>query len=164
MGWACLEGGEGFDPVWVDSGIAEVTKGDDEKDQAYRLRLIDFWAYEGFRMLDAYRPDFVATETLPLFGGTGFTNNVQSKLAATAITTVQTVCSIDGMRVQQVAAISVKARIGGTKKASKVAVRNGVISLIPSLAPRKKDWTKAPAMDEPDACGVGLVALGYRTK
>lgn len=162
MGWACLEGGEGQEPRYLGSGIEELIKGADEKDQEYRLRLIDRWAIRGFEMLERWRPNFVANETFPLFGGEGFSNNVQGKLAQTAITTLQTVCSIYGTPVTQVAAISVKARIGGTKKATKVAIRNGVIEFLPELAPRKKEWTTHEKMDETDAIGVGLVALGYR--
>jgi Holliday junction resolvasome RuvABC endonuclease subunit len=165
MGWGCIEGGPKVAPVYIGSGIEGITKMEGEKDQAYRLRLIEFWCRTGPALLDRYEPDLVATETLPLFGGDGFSNNVQSKLVATALTTLQAMCVLHRKNVTQIAAISVKARIGGTKKASKVAVRNGVITLLPDLAPRKFDWTESKkAMDEPDALGVGLVALGYTTK
>lgn len=165
MGWAVLEGEKGAPPVYFDSGIAGILKGDKEKDQAYRLRLIDFWSVRGFEMLETYEPELVAFETLPLVGGAGFSGNVQSKLVATAVTALQTVCSIHGTPVVQIAAVTVKARLGGGKSATKVKVRDGVILQLPVLAPRRMEWTESKkAMDEPDALGVGLIALGYSNK
>lgn len=164
MGWGCLEGGPDLAPRYLGSGIASLIADDDEKPQDYRMRLIDHWSQHGYDMLEEWKPDLVATETIPLFGSPGFSNNIQSKLAHVAVTTLHAVCSIYGTPVVQIAAISVKARIGGGKKASKVAVRNGVIALLPDLLPRKKTWTKAETMDEPDALGVGLVALGYTNR
>lgn len=158
MGWACLTD----EPGYVASGIKGLAKLEDEKDQDYRLRLIEYWVDELPEMVKLYEPDLIANETLPLVGGGNFSNNVQSKLANTAISALQTMATFMGLPIRQVAAISVKARIGGGRKATKVAVRNGVFHFLPELKARKSDWSKAKAMDEPDAIGIGLTALGFR--
>jgi Holliday junction resolvasome RuvABC endonuclease subunit len=156
MGWSVLDRG----PSWVDSGIMGLTKLDSQSFQEYRLALIDYWVVETPKLLDTYKPSFVANETIPLIGGGSAA--MQSVLAASAVTTVQTICKIYGIPVEQIAAVTVKARIGRVKTATKPKVRDGVISLLPELAGRKSDWTKADTFDEPDAIGVALVALGYR--
>jgi Holliday junction resolvasome RuvABC endonuclease subunit len=93
----------------------------------------------------------------------GFNNAIQAELAKAAITTVIAMAFEREIPVYQIAAITVKTRIGGNKRASKVAVRNGAISLLPELEPRKFEWTEAKkTMDEPDALGVSLAQLGYR--
>ena len=156
MGFGVIDTG----PLWVDSGIMGLPKLEAQTFQEYRLALIRYWTEETPKLLDTYKPDFVANETIPLIGGGSAA--MQSVLAASAITTVQTICFIYGVPVEQIAAVTVKARIGRVKTATKPKVRDGVISLLPELAPRKSDWTKADTFDEPDAIGVGLVALGYR--
>lgn len=158
MGWAVIDEG----PKWVASGIMGLTKLDTQSFQEYRLALIDYWVEETPNLLQWFDPDFVANETIPLIGGGSAA--MQSVLAASAVTTVQTICKIHGMKVEQIAAVTVKARVGGIKTATKPKVRDGVITLLPELAQRKSDWTKADTFDEPDAIGVGLVALGYRVK
>jgi Holliday junction resolvasome RuvABC endonuclease subunit len=156
MGWSVLDKG----PLWVASGIMGLEKSEGQTFQEYRLDLIRYWVNETPTLLETYKPTSVANETIPLIGGGSAA--MQSVLAASAITTVQTICFIYGVPVEQIAAVTVKARIGRVKTATKPKVRDGVISLLPELASRKSDWTKADTFDEPDAIGVGLVALGYR--
>jgi Holliday junction resolvasome RuvABC endonuclease subunit len=164
MGWSVLEGNRQHDsdPVWdlkyVDSGVLGLHREDDNPWQNYRLDLIRYWTIETDDLLFKYRPTHFANETMPIISsGKG---SAQSVLANAAIATVQALMIIEGIPITQVAAVSVKARIGGGKSATKPKVRDGVISLLPELAPRKSSWTKR--MDESDAIGVGLVALGCR--
>ena len=163
MGWAVIDRYLGAqkgqeEPRYLDSGIKGIEKDDGEAFQDYRLRLVRYWAAETDVLLRTFLPQFVANETIPLIGGGPAA--MQSVLAASAITTVQAICAVNDVTVQQVAAITVKARIGGKKTATKPKVRDGVISLLPELASRKSDWTKV--FDESDALGVGLTALGFR--
>lgn len=169
MGWACLEDdGKKKGAKWHGSGISTVKRrvngSKAEPFQKYRLRLIDFWIVEAERLLKSYKPDEVVSEIIPAVGGGNFVVATQSQLAAAAITVVQTVVRQHDLPLGQVAGISVKAKIGGKKTATKVGVRNGVIELIPRLADRKPEWTVPQAMDEPDAIGVGLTYLGYAVK
>lgn len=153
MGWSVLEDG----PTYVDSGVLGLHREEDNSWQNYRLDLIEYWTINAYSLLH-YAPTHFANETMPIISsGKG---SAQSVLANAAIATVQAMMIIEGIPIQQIAAVSVKARIGGGKSATKVGVRNGVISLLPELAARKSDWTKR--MDESDAIGVGLVALGHR--
>jgi Holliday junction resolvasome RuvABC endonuclease subunit len=148
------------DIEYVASGVMGLTKPDDEQWQPYRLRLIRYWANEGSDLLARYNPTHFANETMPVIGvGKA---SAQSVLANAALSALQTIVTLRGLPIHQVAAVSVKARIGGGKSATKPKVRDGVISLLPELAYRKKDWTKSDTMDEPDAVAVGLVALGCR--
>lgn len=161
MGWACLAGDGLTAPVYVASGIARFPRG--KKDyQPYKLELIENWTYVGPAMFSEYNPDAIVCETLP---AVGFNNAIQAELAKAATTTVQAMAFERSIPVFQIAAITVKTRIGGKKNATKVQVRNGVIDFLPELEPRKFEWTDAKkTMDEPDAIGVGLAHLGYSVK
>jgi Holliday junction resolvasome RuvABC endonuclease subunit len=156
MGWAVLEMTNR--PTYVDSGVLGLHKEDDNPWQNYRLDLIKYWTKTLPPMLGLYDPTHFANETIPIISsGKG---SAQSVLANVAMTTVQSFMMLEDIPITQVAAVSVKARIGGGKSATKPKVRDGVISLIPELASRKSSWAKK--FDEPDAIGVGLVALGCR--
>jgi Holliday junction resolvasome RuvABC endonuclease subunit len=168
-GYCCLETG----PVYVGSGInglkresirtsptknkLAVTKS--EPYQGYRLKLIDFWTKRGVQLLDEFKPDEVVSETVPAVGGGNFIVAAQGALASTAITVIQCLCFQKGIPVKQIGATTVKTKIGGKKDATKVKVRDGVLSLMPEQAHRAKEWTKV--FDESDAYAIALAYLGY---
>lgn len=165
MGYAVLqqEEGESKGCKRLGSGflglVRESNESGTEKYQDYRMRLIDFWISETPRLLNSYKPDVVVNEIIPAVGGGNFVVATQSQLAATAITTVQTVVRQQGIKVEQLGATTVKSKIGGKKSASKAAVRNGVIKLLPETKEFKKQWTQY--FDEADAHAIGLTYLGY---
>lgn len=167
MGWAVLdytcENVNDENPTsitYVASGILGFPKMEGEGWQDYRMRLIQYWAFQTEEIIQDYSPHRFANETIPVIGvGKA---SAQSVLANAALASVQTIIAKHHIPIQQVAAISVKARIGRDRSASKVGVRNGVIEYFPYLAPRKKDWTKSDTFDEPDAIAIGLVALLVR--
>jgi Holliday junction resolvasome RuvABC endonuclease subunit len=156
MGYAVLEG-DGVDEArYWDSGCVGLARADTEPYHEHRLKLIRHfhdWAVEV--LLDA-RPDVVVNELLPV---KGFNDMSQALLAATAITTVQTVAIGAGFIVSQMASTRAKAAVTGQARATKAKVRDGVINMIPELILRKSSWTKE--FDEPDAIAVGLAYLGY---
>jgi Holliday junction resolvasome RuvABC endonuclease subunit len=159
MGFSVVAGDGQTAPEYIDSGIAKFPRNGKDY-QPYKLELIQHWTYLAPYQFNKYDPDAVVCETLP---AVGFNNAIQAELAKAAITTVIAMAFEREIPVYQIAAITVKTRIGGNKRASKVAVRNGAISLLPELEPRKFEWTEAKkTMDEPDALGVSLAQLGYR--
>lgn len=171
MGWSCLEGTrseakENKPPIDHGSGIFGLDRGGNESSpepfQKYRLRLIDFWIQTAPKLIDAYRPDIIVGEIVPAIGGGGFrSGSTQSQLAETAITVVFVVARQNAVDVAQVGATSIKARIGGSKKATKVGVRNGVLRFCPSAKRFEAEWKKTQIHEMSDAFGVGLTYLGY---
>lgn len=162
MGWAVLEDGW-TEPVYVASGVEWVeplVEGWPTQRYAHHLR--EYWVTRAQELFNEYQPDVVANETLPTTGFGSGAAGVQSILAGGAISAVQVMAIIYELPVTQVAAVTIKARIGGKKTATKVKVRDGVFNLLPELASRKKEWVKI--FEEPDAIGVGLVALGFTNK
>lgn len=161
-GWAVIGGGRGQEARYVTSGIIGAARGDAEKYQPYRLRLIDRLVEDVRDLLDKYAVGWVVNETVPPSTSTAFASNgVQAQLAATAVTVLQTMACYHRTPVEQVSANTVKARIGGKKTATKVGVRNGVYTFFPDLKEsRGKEWVKVH--DESDACAIGLTWLGYR--
>lgn len=158
MGFACLEGDGESSPVYIDSGISKVPKGKMQY-QPYKLHLISEWTWRAPAMFVRYKPDFIVCETMP---AVGFNNTTQAELAKAAIITVMAMAFERDIPVFQIAATTVKKHIGGSGKASKVKVRDGVIYFLPELASRKYEWQESKkTMDEPDAIGVGLAKLGY---
>lgn len=165
-GYACIEGKpRSSNPALIGSGIFGLARtvnneGKREEYQKYRLRLIEFWTREAEWLLDSYRPDEVATEIVPVVGGGNFVVATQSQLAATVVTVIQAVCFQKSVPVTQVGATTVKAKIGGSNKATKVKVRNGVLNLMPEQQIRAEGWKKV--FDESDAFAIALTRLGYR--
>lgn len=158
MGWAVLEGDGETAPVYIDSGIQTFAQGK-LKFQPYKLKLIEHWTVLAPAMFHRYLPDFVVCETVP---AVGFGNAVQAELAKAAITTVMAMAYERRIPVYQIAAVTVKKQIGGNQRATKVKVRDGVIQLLPELAPRRMEWQDSKkTMDEPDALGIDLAKLGY---
>lgn len=146
MGFALLESG----PKYLDSGIIGLSRDNDEKYHAYRLRLIHFWANQSAKMFRKMKPDVVVSEIVPI---KGFSDPSQAYLAGAAINTVHAIASIKKIENHVVSAASVKVAVA-KHKATKAQVRDGVINLLPALEARRKGWTKI--FDEPDAIAIGL--------
>ena len=155
MGWAVVSKGNSG-PLFHGSGIIGLTRGASEKYQDYRIRLIQYIVLEGSMLLATTAPGACVSEILPV---RGFNNMSQPLLAATAITTMQTLCHEYGMPLYQIGANTVKVHMAKHNRATKAQVRNGVLLLLPELLHKKSQWTKE--FDEPDAIAVGLTYLGY---
>jgi Holliday junction resolvasome RuvABC endonuclease subunit len=164
MGWGCIDvdtpGVEDEEnPRYVDSGIFGISRADDESWQDYKLKLTEFHTERAVYLVTIYEPDALVSEIIPAIGGHNFKAATQEQLAQAAISGVHAVAFICGVPVYQIAANTVKKRIGGAGGATKVKVRNGVMTLLPVLQPRKKEWVKI--FDEPDGIAVGLAWSGY---
>lgn len=158
MGWAVIDGDGETAPVYVASGIVRFPRAKLDY-QPYKLKLIEHWTFVAPAMISKYNPDAIVAETMP---AVGFGNAVQAELAKAAITTVLAMGFFYNIPVYQIAAVTVKKRIGGKSNATKVQVRNGAIHLLPVLEPRKFEWTDSKkTMDESDALGIDLAFLGY---
>jgi len=159
MGYALLEEGpkEVLSGTTDTSGIVELEKDENETYQAHRLRIIEYWSKYTQNMINEFKPDIVANEIVPPTGGNA-ANVIHRQKAMAAITTVQVIAFQNGIPIKQVAASTVKKAIGGSGKATKVAVRNGVFSLLPSTMRFKNEWKKVH--DHSDAFAVGLTVLG----
>lgn len=164
MGWASIwaadrENGQPPFPVYHASGILALPQRD-LKFQDYRLELIAELCESIPFLLEFAQPDVVTTETVPAVGSFGGT---QMYLANVACTTVQVIAHQHGLPVKQIGATTVHKHMAPNRnkgqKATKVMVRNGVISLLPELAPRKKEWVKV--FDETDAIANGLTYHGF---
>jgi crossover junction endodeoxyribonuclease RuvC len=155
-GWGVVEGDGQTEPKYIDSGVIRLARRPKEEYQPYKLRLIEYWTICGPKLLNDYKPDKVCSEIVPAIG---FNNAVQAQLAQVSIITIQALTIERGFPVTQVGATTVKKRIGRKKDATKVGVRNGMITLLPVLAPRKFEWTKE--FDEPDGLAIALTELGY---
>lgn len=163
MGFGCVSlGDESKDPVDEGSDIfglkRERNESKDEPFHKYRLRLIDYWIQQAPEVLERYRPDLVVGEIVPVVGGGNFVAATQSQLATTAVTVFYVVTRQNGIPVEQMGATSIKARIGGSKKATKVAVRNGVFSFLPETERFRDEMKKV--FERSDAYGVALTKLG----
>lgn len=155
MGWSILLGDGVAPPRYIRSGIHAVER-KGMKYQEYRLKVIAEAQWFGAWICDFYHPDIVVSEILPV---RGFNNMSQALLALSAITSLQSAAFERAKKVEQISALTVKTTIGGAKNSTKVKVRNGVLQLLPELAPKKSQWTKI--FDESDAIAVGLSHLGY---
>lgn len=141
-------------------GVPRKVNGSKTDYQPYRLSVLDLWIEQTPILIERYEPEEIISEIVPPVGSGNFVVATQSQLALCAITTVQVIAKQHGIPVKQVGANSVKANIGGGKKATKVAVRNGVIKLVPELERFKKEWTKV--FEISDAAAVGLTHWGYK--
>jgi Holliday junction resolvasome RuvABC endonuclease subunit len=152
-GWAVLEGDGLETPERINSGVFGVDRGN-ETYHSYRLKVIEEFSFWSEDLMRQVNPSVVVSEILPV---RGFNNMSQALLAAAAITAVQTIAFQRQHVVSQLAAVTVKLKIGGSGKATKVKVRNGVNALLP-------EWDfdfKQTSFDETDAIAVGLAYLGY---
>lgn len=128
--------------------------------QQYRFEVIDLWIDQANALILKYQPNELVAEIVPPVGSDNFVIATQSQLAATAITTIQVIAKQYSIPLFQIGATTVKKKIGGNKKATKVAVRNGVFQILPELERFKKEWVSV--FDVSDAVAIGLTHLGYR--
>jgi Holliday junction resolvasome RuvABC endonuclease subunit len=169
MGWACIEEtAKNKPPQYHGSGYfgleRRVNGSKPEPYQDYRLRLVEFWIKKAPVMFSRYKPDVVVAEIVPPVGGGNFVVATQSQLVSGAITVVQTMALLDDLVLGQIGATSVKKKVGGSGKATKVAVRNGVFKLMPYTEIFRKQWRDEDIFDISDAFAIGLAHLGYDVK
>lgn len=157
-GWAVCEGnGDAKEIKYIASGILGLEQ--TLSYQEHRLGLIRYWLDNALRLLYAYRPDIVVSETVPPTGGT-MGNIVNRQLALTVVTTVQAVAYESRHKVAQLGASTVKKRVAQSGKATKVKVRDGVLAKLPMLEQRRPEWTGKDAVwDEVDALAVAIAYL-----
>lgn len=151
MGWAVIDKVKKDDPVLIDSGIIGVDRKSSETYQNHKIKLIEYYRRASKDLLDAFRPNVLVAEIVPIHG---FQNAAQSLLASTAATVFMAVTP-DHVEIKQIAAISVKKRLTNNKTATKVAVRNKVVELYPQLKARQKEFKTI--FDETDAVAIGHV-------
>lgn len=155
LGWSVLSKKPDGTPKYWDSGIHICERKDSELYQAYRLRAMES-IIRSFKVhLPWFTPDEIVIETLPV---RGFNDMGQAYLALSVVSAITGYAMSEGYKVSQIGATTVKARIGGSNKASKVRVRNGVWQLLPELQ-GKTGWKKV--YDESDAVAIALTHLGY---
>lgn len=140
-------------------GVPRKVNGSKTDYQPYRLSVIELWTEQAPILFDRYKPDMVVAEIVPPVGSGNFVVATQSQLALCAITTIQAIAIQREIPISQISATTVKTRIGGNKKASKVKVRNGVFKIIPELEDYKKEWVSM--FDISDAVAVGLTHWEY---
>lgn len=158
LGWAVLYTKADGSPGYVNSGIWSCEREDGEAYQAYRLRAmkeVSVWANQ--MVIRFPTPINVVSEILPV---KGFNDMGQAYLALSVVSAITGIYMSHGYKVSQIGATTVKARIGGTAKASKVRVRNGVWQLLPELQSKASEWKKV--YDESDAIAIALTHLGYQ--
>lgn len=161
LGWAVIESGEPLKEVDVGiSGLERHVNGKDkEKYQEYRLRLIEYWMGEVYSLFK-YEPDKLVNEIVPSVGGGNFIAATQSQLASAALTVIQCEAIRLEIPIVEFGATTVKKMVGGTGKATKVQVRNGVYDALPSTERFRKEWVEVH--DASDACAIALTGLGYK--
>jgi hypothetical protein len=160
MGYAAIDLGPKEVKSKTDSsGIGGLDQNKDETYQDHRLRIIEYWAHFAQNLISEFKPDIIANEIVPPTGG-NMANMIHRQKAMAAITTVQVIAFQNNIPIKQVAASTVKKAIGGSGKATKIAVRNGVFELIPSTERFKNEWKTVH--DHSDAFAVGLTVLGHK--
>jgi Holliday junction resolvasome RuvABC endonuclease subunit len=163
-GWAIVRShGGGLD--YLDSGVMSFPRGDKEPFQTYRRRLLTFWVENFVELIEFVNEESVHEDFELMFEivpPVGFKSGgaVQSQLAQVVATACQSLCQEHGWAWRQMSATSVKKAVCGYGDASKVQIRNAVISLFPELEPRKKELTAVA--DESDAIAIAAVAAGFK--
>jgi Holliday junction resolvasome RuvABC endonuclease subunit len=167
-GYAIIEKDGGY--TLVASGVTGVVREPRELFGTYRTRLTQFWVEELPRLLwlnfdegmnkpgsHTFTPDKIVMERISTVGGK---NASQRILGQAVATTCETIAFDNDIEFEYIAANTVKSRLTGSSKATKVQIRNKVLEIFPELEPRKKTILA----DETDAVAIGLVALGYDTR
>jgi len=166
-GWAFTQEVDG-ERRYLGSGVCSLPRKQNEPYQQYRSRLVTFWASNFADIADHLDdlhvehgdPDVrIVFEIVPAIG---FQSGgaVQSQLAQVVVTVCQALCEEWEWPYEQLSATTVKQRATGYGDATKVQVRNAVLSVFPELEPRKKELTSTA--DEADAIAISLVGGGYR--
>lgn len=144
-------------PNYIASGVIRCPKPEGQKFQEYRMALIAQWLDESFELIEEYKPNVLITETVPSRGPEIMD---QMYLMNVQCTTLQTVALTYGLKIVQVSARSVQAKLALRKKDVKVTkpqVRNGVLTHYPELTERLKPKGEAKQVfEESDAIAIGL--------
>lgn len=162
-GWAVL-GSPGRDgkAVYIASGVVHHPRLPKQPFQKYRMELTAHWIEEAFDLVEEYKPDVLVSETVPSRGPEIMD---QLYLANVQITTLHAIAMSYGVKVEQVSARTVQAKIALRKKDVKVTkpqVRNGVLTQFPELDERLKP-KGSQIFEESDAIAIGLYYLGCYT-
>lgn len=166
-GWALTQEVDG-QHYYLASGVSSLPREDGEPFQKYRLRLVEHWADTFSDLVDQMDdlrhdlsdPDYkILFEIVPAIG---FQSGgaVQSQLAQVVVTVCQALCEEWFVNYEQLSATTIKQRATGYGNATKVQVRNAVLSVFPELEPRKKELTSTA--DESDAIAISIVGGGYQ--
>jgi crossover junction endodeoxyribonuclease RuvC len=137
-------------PEYVKSGIFGLSRNDEDLEtySGYKKRLIAN-AIDNFQdLLDEFEPDLAVFEFLPV-------SNIgaaagQRLLAFSVATVGQAMCNLNAVPWNEITASTVKKEITGSGVATKVQVRNAVLSVFPQLKEKKY------LADETDAIAVVL--------
>jgi Holliday junction resolvasome RuvABC endonuclease subunit len=155
-GWAVL-GSPGTDgiPSYIASGVVHFPRLPKQPFQEYRMALTEFWIDEAFDLIEEYKPSVLVIETVPSRGPEIMD---QLYLANVQATTLHVIALSYGVKVQQVSARTVQAKVALRKKDVKVTkpqVRNGVLTRFPELQSRLKP-KGSQIFEESDALAIGL--------
>jgi Holliday junction resolvasome RuvABC endonuclease subunit len=161
-GWAVLgdhpapyEGG-GEKATYIASEVVHSPKLPNQTFQAYRLELCNYWVDLSHELIEEYKPEVVVTEVVPSRGPEIMD---QLYLANVQCTTLHAIAYAYGLKVVQLSARTVQARIAKRKpgvKLTKPQVRDGVIGRLPELTDHLKG---CKVFEESDALAVGLCYL-----
>lgn len=119
------------------------------------MELTEHWIEEAFDLVEEYKPAVLVSETVPSRGPEVMD---QLYLANVQITVLHAIALSYGVKVKQVSARTVQAKIALRKKDVKVTkpqVRNGVLSQFPELEGRLRTKGKQ-IFEESDAIAIGL--------
>lgn len=125
--------------------------------QDYKICLIEYYMRHIPLLIKKFNVDELIIEIVPVKGN--FNDGSQLALAAVSATCVIAASYIVPQKVDitQVAASTVKKRLTGNGRATKVMIRNKVLELYPYLLDRKEDFKKI--FDEIDAIAIGHISL-----
>ena len=171
LGWGLVEKtSSGY--ALLDSGLDQFPRGmgkggKKEPFQEYRERLLKHWVVQFSNAMDVVRQhcdqEFeVVFEIVPAIGFGQSGGATQAQLAQVVATVCQAMCEEWGVAWSQVAATTVKKKVTGYGDATKVQIRDAVMSVFPELEPRKQELTTTA--DEADGIAIALVSCGYSVK
>lgn len=153
-GWAVLgTSGKDGKASYIASGVVHYPRPAKRAFQEYRMELSEYWVNEAFDLVEEYNPDVLVSEIVPSRGPEIMD---QLYLANVQITVLHTIALTYGVKVRQVSARSVQAKIAKRKpnlKVTKPQVRNGVIERLPEL---ESHFKGSKIFEESDALAIGL--------
>jgi Holliday junction resolvasome RuvABC endonuclease subunit len=159
-GWAVLDTpGKDGKPIYVASGVVHHPRLPKQAFQDYRMELTEHWIEESFDLMEGYKPTVLISETVPSRGPEIMD---QLYLVNVQITVLHTIALSYGVKVVQVSARSVQAKIAKRKpnlKVTKPQVRQGVLERFPELASLVKAEMKI--FERTDAIAIGAYFYEY---
>lgn len=158
-GWSVLEQDKKGKLTHIDSGVVHFPRLPKQKFQEYRMALTEHWVEAGFDLMEEYEPDVLVSETVPSRGPEIMD---QLYLANVQITVLHAIAISYGVKVVQVSARSVQAKIAKRKpniKVTKPQVRQGVLERFPELEALVKEEMKV--FERTDAIAIGAYWFEY---